>query len=329
TVFAAIVVALLLPKRYDATATILIDARDEQTLAPAHMSPRERAGYVFTQMELIASGKVAQKVVRDLKLAQQPGVREDWEKDTGGVGSIEEWAAAQLLEKLKVDSGASNILIIKYSSGDPKKAATVANAFAKAYLDTALALRTEPTREAAEWFDEQVKALRGQVTQPQSKLSSYQKEKGVYGPEDRIDLEFTRLAEISAQLSTQRNATYDAQTRYKQAQDLLAQGVSPENIPDVLANGYITTVKAALQAAEGRAAEQSQVYGENHPTYQRTVSEVKDLKERLNTEVKKLVASLGNSAAQSNKREEELQAAITTQQERIVKIKDARVDMAV
>jgi len=45
--------------------------------------------------------------------------------------------------------------------------------------------------------------------------------------------------------------------------------------------------------------------------------------------VKKLVASLGNSAAQSKKREEELQAAITAQQERIVKIKDARVDMAV
>ena len=329
TVFTAIVVSLLIPKRYDATATVLIDARDEQTMAPAHLSPRERAGYIFTQMDLIASGKVAQKVVRDLKLAQQPGVREDWEKDTGGVGSIEEWAGAQLLEKLKVDSGASNILIIKYSSSDPKKAATVANAFAKAYLDTALALRTEPTREAAEWFDEQVKALRGQVTQAQSKLSSYQKEKGVYGPEDRIDLEFTRLAEISAQLSTQRNATYDAQTRYKQAQDLLAQGVSPENIPDVLSNGYITTVKAALQAAEGRAAEQSQVYGESHPTYQRTLSELKDLKERLNTEVKKLVASLGNSAAQSKKREEELQAAITAQQERIVKIKDARVDMAV
>src|ERR671939_1102150 len=94
TVFAAIVVALVIPKRYDATATILIDARDEQTMAPARMSPRERAGYVFTQMELISSGKVAQKVVRDLKLAQQSGVREDWERDTGGVGSIEEWLAA-------------------------------------------------------------------------------------------------------------------------------------------------------------------------------------------------------------------------------------------
>src|SRR6266481_9416485 len=102
TIFTAIVAALVIPKRYDATATILIDARDEQTMAPAHMSPRERAGYIFTQMDLIASGKVAKKVVRDLKLAQQPGVREEWEKDTGGTGSLEEWIAAGLLEKLKI-----------------------------------------------------------------------------------------------------------------------------------------------------------------------------------------------------------------------------------
>jgi len=249
TVFTAIVVALVIPKRYDATATILIDARDEQTMAPARMSPRERAGYIFTQMELIASGKVAHKVVRDLKLANQPGVREEWEKDTGGVGTIEEWLATNLLEKLKVDSGASNILIVKYSANDAKKASDIANAFAKAYLDVALELRTEPSREAGQWFDEQVKALRADVTSAQTKLSAYQKEKGVVGGDDRMDVEFTRLAELNAELGRQKATTLDAQTRYKQAQELIAGGISLEAFPEVLANGYIITVKSALQAA--------------------------------------------------------------------------------
>src|SRR6266850_2275868 len=255
TVFTAIVVALVIPKRYDATATILIDARDEQTMAPARMSPRERAGYIFTQMELIASGKVAHKVVRDLKLAGQPGVREDWEKDTGGVGSIEEWLATNLLEKLKVDSGASNILIVKYSANDPKKAADIANAFAKAYLDVALELRTEPSREAGQWFDEQLKEVR--------------------------------------------------------------------------ANGYIITVKSALQAAEGRLKEQAEVLGPNHPTYQRTVAEVEGLKERLNAEANKVVTGLGNAVQQTQKRVEELQTALKDQSERIMKMRESRVDMAV
>jgi len=278
TIFTAVLAALVIPKRYDATATILIDARDEQTLAPAHMSPRERAGYIFTQMELIASGKVAHKVVRDLKLAQQPGMREDWERDTGGAGSIEEWIATGLLEKLKVDSGASNIIIVKYSAGDPKVASDIANAFAKAYLDVALELRTEPSRAAGQWFDEQIKSLRADVTQAQTRFAAYQKEKGIAGGDERMDVEYTRLAELNAELSRQKAATMDAQTRYTQAQELIKDGVSLEAFPEVLANGYIVTVKSALQAAEGRLAEQSEVLGPNHPTYQRTAAEVQGLK---------------------------------------------------
>jgi chain length determinant protein EpsF len=329
TVFTAIVVALLIPKRYDATATVLIDARDEQTMAPAHLSPRERAGYIFTQMDLITSGKVAHRVVRDLKLAQQPGMREDWEKDTGGTGSIEEWIASNLLEKVKVDSGASNILLVKYSAGDPKQAADIANAFAKAYLEVSLELRTEPSREAAQWFDEQLKALRSDVTSAQSKLAAYQKEKGVVGGADHMDVELTRLGEINAELGRQKTATLDAQTRYKQAQELIKDGVSLEAFPEVLSNAYIATVKAALQAAEARLKEQSEVLGPNHPTYQRTEAEVQSLRERLNNEAKKVVTSLGNTVAQSQKRVEELQAASAAQQDRIMKMRESRVDMAV
>jgi chain length determinant protein EpsF len=329
TVFAAVVVALLLPKRYDATASVLIDARDEQTMAPRGMSPRERAGYIFTQMDLIQSGKVASRVVKDLKLANQPGVREDWESDTGGVGNIEEWVAAQLLEKLKVDSGASNIITIKYSSKDAKKSADVANAFAKAYLDVALELRTEPSREAGQWFDEQLKTLRKDLTTAQSRLATWQKEKGVIGVEDRMDVEIARLNEISGELSRQRAAAMDAQTRYKQAQDLIAGGVSLEAFPEVLANGYVITVKGALQAAEQRLQEQSEVLGQNHPTYQRTLAEVEGLRERLKAEANKVVASLGNGVKQNDKRVQELEAALKAQQDRILAMKTARVDMAV
>ena len=329
TIFTAIVAALVIPKRYDATASILIDARDEQTLAPAHMSPRERAGYIFTQMELIASGKVAHKVVREMKLAQQPGMREDWERDTGGTGSIDEWIANNLIEKLKVDSGASNIITIKYSANDPKVASDVANAFAKAYLEVALELRTEPSRAAGQWFDEQVKALRADVTQSQSKLAAYQKEKGIAGGDERMDVEYTRLAELNAELSRQKAATMDSQTRYTQAQELIKDGVSLEAFPEVLSNGYIVTVKAALQAAEGRLAEQSEVLGPNHPTYQRTLAEVQGLKERLNSEANKVVASLGNAVKQNQKRAEELQVALKDQSDRIMKLREARVDLAV
>jgi uncharacterized protein involved in exopolysaccharide biosynthesis len=206
-------VALIVPKKYVSTATVILDARDEQTMSPGRMSPRERASYLQTQVELVLSPRVATQVARDLKLAQRPGVRESWESETGGQGTVEEWLAVQLKEKLTVDTSVSNLMLINYASDDPKFATEVANGFAKAYLDTALALRTEPTREAAAWFEEQLKSLRTQVTQAQTKLNNFQKAKGILVEDARVDVETTRLTELSTQLMAARNATLDAQAR--------------------------------------------------------------------------------------------------------------------
>jgi succinoglycan biosynthesis transport protein ExoP len=120
TVIAAVAVALIVPKRYVSTATLLIDARDEQSMSATRLSPRERTGYIQTQVDLIQSGRVAARVARDLKLAQKPGMREAYERDTAGVGAIDDWIGSQLLEKLKVDTSASNVVIVQFTAPDAR-----------------------------------------------------------------------------------------------------------------------------------------------------------------------------------------------------------------
>jgi uncharacterized protein involved in exopolysaccharide biosynthesis len=70
------------------------------------------------------------------------------------------------------------------------------------------------------------------------------------------------------------------------------------------------------------------VLGENHPQYQRTLAEVDGLKEKINFEVKRLVAGLGNAVQQSRKREEELKSAMAAQNERVIAMKEARIELA-
>ena len=329
TIFTAVVVALLVPKKYVATATLLVDARDEQMMTPARMSPRERTGYISTQLDLLKSGRVANRVVRELKLAQKPGMREAWEADTGGLGSIEEWIAAGLVEKLAVDTSAGNVLTVTFSSSDARTASTVANAFAKVYLDTALELRTEPTREAAEWFEEHLKGLRAQVNTAQTKLATYQKAKGITSTDERADMESTRLGELTTQYLAARNATYDAASRYQQASETVANGASPEALPDVLSSTYINGLKVDLGRAETRLKESSEVLGPSHPGYQRLEAETQGLREKLAGEVKKLVAGLGNAVEQARRREQELKAAVEAQTERVRAMKDYRAEFAV
>jgi chain length determinant protein EpsF len=328
TIVTAIAVALIVPKKYVATASLMMDARDEQTMSPGRLSPRERATYLQTQVDLLMSNRISTQVARDLKLAQRPGVREAWEQDTGGLGSIDEWIAEGLRLKLDIDTSVSSLVLVGFSSDDPKYAAEVANGFAKAYLETVLQLRTEPTREAAKWFDEQLKTLRTQVVQAQTRLNSYQKQKGILAEDARLDVESTRLAELSTQLMVARNATYDALSRYKQATEVVESGVSPEAIPDVLSNAHLNALKVDLSRVEGRLEQESAVLGPNHPGYLRTTAEVQGLREKLKSETRKLVAGLGNAVQQSRKREADLQTAIEAQNQRLLNVKDYRIDMA-
>jgi chain length determinant protein EpsF len=329
-IVAAVSISLIVPKKYVATTTILVDLPAEQTLGTAGrtMTARERTGYISTQIDLLKSGRVASKVSKDLKLAQAPGVREDFEKATGGAGNIDDWIATNLLEKLLVDVSASNVITVQYSSSDPRRAADVANGFAKAYMETALALRTEPTREAAAWFEEQLKGLRTEVTKAQTKLTQYQKAKGITYVDERADTEGARLAELSTQLLTARNATYDAQTRFKQAQDVLASG-TPDAMPEIMANAAIAAVRADLARAEMAFQTASADLGPNHPVYQRHAADVKVLRDKLGNEMKKVVAGLGNAARQAERREEELKKAMADQEKRILAQKEARIEMAI
>ncbi len=325
---AAITVSLILPKRYVGNATILADARDEQSMTATRMSPRERAGYIATQVDLVKSGRVASKVARDLKLAQAPGMREDWESATGGTGSIDDWIGAQLLEKLKVDTTASNIIFVSYVSSDAKKAAEVANGFAKAYMDVAIALRTEPSGEAAQWFDEQLKGLRAQVSQASAKLTAYQKEKGLTSASSETDLEMSRMTEINTQMMSARNATYEAKSRHKLAADLVASGASPDALPEVMASPAILAIKADLTRAESRLESTTSDLGPKHPAYLRAMQESEGLKAKLTAEMKKVVAALGNAAQAAQRREDELKQALAEQHKKMNNMRDFRVEMA-
>jgi len=162
TVLTTTVVSLLIPKTYIATAALLVDSRDDQSVREAGNTPaaRERTGYMQTQIDLITSQKVASRVINDLDLASSPATRAQFAKESTGEGSLETWLIDSLIKQLKVETSQSSVIQISFASADAETSARIANAFAKAYIDTTLELRVEPSRANAVWFDEQLKGLR-------------------------------------------------------------------------------------------------------------------------------------------------------------------------
>ena len=91
TVLVAATVSFLLPKTYTATVSLLVDAKEEQTLISVLrplVLPQERAAYLQTQLDIITSEKVARKVVQDLQLAQNPIAMKAVEKEVARLGEL-------------------------------------------------------------------------------------------------------------------------------------------------------------------------------------------------------------------------------------------------
>jgi chain length determinant protein EpsF len=319
TVAAAVAVTLLMPKTYEATVALLLDNRDEQSLSGTLPSGRERLGFMQTQIDIITSQRVARRVAEELKLADSEHVQEAFVKSKAK-GDINDWLGSGLLGKLKVNGSQSSVIQLTYSSDDPAFAAAVANAFAKAYMDTTLALRVEPTKQAASWFDDQLKLLRKDFEEAQNKLARFQKEKGIIATDERLDVENQRLAELSTQALVAQNMTYEAQSRSG-----LARGnTSQANLPEVLGNPLVQALKTDLLRAESKLQELSTRLGPNHPQYQQQASEVEALRTRVNSEIGRVVAGVQNVTAQNRAREGSLVAALAEQRKRVVEMRDAK-----
>src|SRR5258706_13093299 len=148
TVVVATALSLLWPKSYRATTALVVDTRNEQSLSEslnALASARERLGYMQTQVDILTSPKVALRVVNDLHLAEAPKTLEQFARRKQSRGSIEDWLADALRRGIEVNTSQSSVLEGDYVGDNPEAAAAIANGFAKAYTDTMVGLRVQPT----------------------------------------------------------------------------------------------------------------------------------------------------------------------------------------
>jgi chain length determinant protein EpsF len=274
-----------------------------------------------TQMDIISGNRVAERVVKTLRLDEDPRTKADWLEDTNGRGTIESWLAASLQKQLDVrPARESNVINITYKGSDPDSAAAIANAFAQAYLDINLSLKTEPARLYAEWFDEQTKALRVKLEAAQSRLSDYLQKAGIVSNDDRVDYEAAKLAQISTQLTTVQGETTDSQSKRNARGDTVAE---------VMQNPLINSLKTDVSRLEAKVQELSVNLGVNHPIRQRAESELASVKSRLASEIGRITASIDTTYRVSKDRERELQGAVAAQRTRVLMLNKQRDELNV
>ncbi len=315
----AILLSLILPKRYTAVASVVVDVKPDPLSATGYSAMMTPA-IMATQADILTSDRVARKVVRNLKLAENPQIRQQWEKERTADGDIETWLVETFQKELDVKpSRESSVINVSYRAADPKFAAGLVNAFVQAYIETALDLRVDPAKQYSAFFELRVKEAREALEAAQAKLSAFQRDKGVVMTDERMDVENQRLNELSSQLVALQSLASEATSRQAQA-----NSGSADKMQEITNNMVVATLRADLSRQEARFQELSSRLGEKNPQVVELSASIAELKARLDSEVKRLSAGVGVSSTISRQREAQTRHELEVQRAKILQMKQVR-----
>jgi chain length determinant protein EpsF len=309
TVTAVAVLSVVLPKRYSATAAVLVDVKAPDPISGAMLDGLVMPGYLATQRDIIMSDRVARKAVQLLKLDE-------------GTDAEQRERATTLKKKLDVKPARnSNVIDITFSASDPAFAAAAANAFAQAYREASIEVRVDPARQSTRWFGEQDKMLRDNLDRAQARFSEHQQKHGLGVSEERLDSEVTRLNDLATQLATAQAQAAEANSRQL--------GASEANrLPEAVQNPLIVALKTQIARQEASLQELAGHLGKNHPEYRRMAAELESLKSRLDAETAVIAGSLRTARSVNKNKEAELAAAVAAQKKKVLAIRQAREQLA-
>lgn len=217
----------------------------------------------------------------------------------------------------------SNVIEVSFSGVDPQFAAAVANIFAQAYIQTNVELLTQPAKQNASWFTDQLTNFRTNLEAAQKKLSAYQQKHGIVDDE-RLDVENNRLADLSRQLSESQARTFELLSRKKQLEIGMGSGQANESMEEVLSSSLVQGLKADLARAEAKFADLSTRVDKNHPQYQQTKAEIASLRNKIQTEINTVLKGIESNNSSSKQRDQSLAQALAEQKSKILKLKQQK-----
>jgi chain length determinant protein EpsF len=314
-----VVMELMRPRHYAASTSLVVDARGIDPITGANTPALPAAGVMATQTEVITSVANALKVVEKLGLPQR----------RAGEGLDKEGWAYELLGHLTVKIPANgNVIRLVYEDADPKFAAEAANAFAEGYLQTSLDLKLAPAKQQSGWFDEQLRGMRTSVEEQRAKLTDYQRKNNIVPSTDRLDVENSRLEALSKQLTDAQRVAQDASARLRQTEQAMA-GNRLNEMPDIMTNGLLQTLKAEQVRAEAKLAELNERYDRNHPLHMSASAEVRAINQKITGELQSLRGSLDHAAGIANQQVADLQRSFNTQKARILELSQQSDEISV
>jgi len=267
------IVSARLPKVYESTATIAIDAQTPSQPVGQDFVPLwiDWDAFIETQIRLIQSDSVLRPVAEQFQLSNADASGRNSEKSRDN--SV---AHPGLGEVKVVRPKGAYLLLISYRSTSPDQAADIANAVAKSYLAHTYDVRVESASYLSSFLERQLDELKAKMEKSNLALAQFEKDLDVISPDEKTNILSAQLLQLNTEYI---NAQADRVNK-EAAWDTVKSGslaavlVSPQG-------GAITRLSDNLTSAQQHYDLVKSVYGSDHPEYRKAATAVTDAEKEL------------------------------------------------
>ncbi|HWW25269.1 MAG TPA: Wzz/FepE/Etk N-terminal domain-containing protein [Caulobacter sp.] len=297
---------------YTATANVMINTRQEKVVESQAVLSGLTAdtSVIDTEVEVLKSPQLAERVVDALKLDQDPefnpalaspgliggllgGKDAARARAAPGAAEAEKQAViAAVGKQLSIRRvGLTYSITISFKSTSAVKAAKIANAFADNYLRSQLTTKFDATRQANSFLNSRLDTLRTQVQEADAAVSNYRVANNLLSSEGTTLTE-QEISAYNQQLAQARAQQAEDEARLRTARAQLAAGSNGDDVGEALSSQVVQNLRAQRAGVSGRVADMSSRYGDRHPDMLRAQRELADIDQQIQAEIRRIVSNL-------------------------------------
>lgn len=204
----------------------------------------------------------------------------------------------------------SDIILVSFTSPDPRMAARLANALPEVYIVDKLEAKFEATERVTNWLSDQLAELEQNVRDSEQAVELYRQEHGFTEGTKNVVLT-EQLSSINSQLIIARAERAEAEARLTQIRRLVASdGQGVETAAEVLSSPLIQQLRNQEAAVMRRESELAVEFGPKHPRMLQINAELEDVRARIAEETNKIVIGLENEVEVARTREASLETSL-------------------
>ncbi|NGN40134.1 chain-length determining protein [Mesorhizobium sp. CGMCC 1.15528] len=327
----AFVLAWMATPHYKAETRILIETREsvftrpETGNAEADRPILDEEG-VTSQVEVISSTDILKQVSQKLGLSKLPEfdpaanmslatrllVIAGLKSDPHEIPADERVLKA-FREKLKVYRvEKSRVIVIEFSSEDPRLAAEVPNAVADAYLSVSRDAKLLSNSDATDWLAPEIADLSKRVKEAESRVADYRGKSDLLIGQNNAVLSTQQLSELSSELSRVRASRAASEANAESMRKVLQGGGSVDALPGVLSSPLIQRLRERQVQLKADIADLSTTLLGNHPRVRALNSQLADLDRQIRIEAQNVLKSIVTEAQTAQMRESQIVADLNT-----------------